>query len=144
MNEFQERLQDLMNENNLSRLGLSNKIGIATSAIDDYFNKGYYPSMIIAKKMAEFFDCSLDYLFGRCDEKLNTNKNTKPFFDNLQNLLRENNLSVARAMSEMKLKECSYYKWRKGVFPKTLILLEIVKYFEVSLDYLVGYSNKDE
>ena len=37
MSDFQERLQDLMNEKNLSRL--SKQFNMSASAIDDYFNK---------------------------------------------------------------------------------------------------------
>lgn len=145
MNDFQIRLQDLLNDYNLSRLQLSKIIMIQSSAIDKYFTMNLYPSMPIAKKMTQYFNCSLDYLFGRSDDIKSNNKNTKSFFNTFDMLLKENNLPVARAMRELDMSENNYYRWKKGLFPKTLKLLEIAKYFEVSIDFLVGYTgNNDE
>ena len=144
MNEFKERLQDLMGEHNLNRVQLANIIDMSSVSVDDYFNKDYYPQIEVAKRMAKYFNCSLDYLFGLSDERNKIAYNDKPFFENLENLLKENKIPITRAMKEMGMSSYNYYRWRNGTYPTTLKLLEIVKYFEVSLDYLVGYSNKDE
>lgn len=34
--------------------------------------------------------------------------------------------------------EYDFYRWKNGLFPKTLNLLDIAKTFDVSLDFLVG------
>ena len=112
-------------------------------SVDDYFNKDYYPQIEVAKRMAKYFNCSLDYLFGLSDERNKIAYNDKPFFENLENLLKENKIPITRAMKEMGMSSYNYYRWRNGTYPTTLKLLEIVKYLEVSLDYLVGYSNKN-
>jgi len=140
MNEFQIRLDDLLNDNNLSRLQLSKIIKLESSCINKYFNMDLYPSINVALKMAQYFNCSLDYLFGRSDEILNKNKNTKSFFNTFNMLLKENNISIARAFRELNMSDSNYYRWKKGMFPKTLKILEIAKYFEVSIDFLVGYT----
>jgi len=141
MNEFQERLYELLKDNNLNRLSLSKKIGINSRAVDDYFNRDFYPSIKTAKKMASYFDCSLDYLFGRSDEKRNNNKNKRPFFDTFKSLLQDNKILMTHAMNEMGMRPYNYYRWQKGVFPKSVVLLQIADYFEVSIDFLVGYTN---
>ena len=74
MNSFQERLSDLLNENNMSRLKLSKIINVSSTTINGYFNDNYYPEINIAIKIAEYFKCSLDYLFGISDEIKNHNK----------------------------------------------------------------------
>ena len=138
MNIFQERLQDLLEEHNLNRLQLSKIIGISSTTINGYFNNNYYPHINIAIKMAKYFDCSLDYLFGKTDNKHYHNKNNNSFIENFDNLLKINNLPIAKALREMKMSEYNYYRWKNGKFPKTNNLLDIAKYFDVSIDYLVG------
>ena len=138
MNIFQERLQDLLEEHNLNRLQLSKIIGISSTTINGYFNNNYYPHIDIAIKMAKYFDCSLDYLFGRTDNKHYYNNNNNSFIENFDNLLKTNNLPIAKALREMKMSEYNYYRWKNGKFPKTNNLLDIAKYFDVSMDYLVG------
>lgn len=141
MNEFQERLQELLDSLNLNRSQLAQIIGITSTTLNGYFNNGYYPQFDIAIKMAEHFDCSLNYLFGLSDEKENTNKNENSFFENFDNLIKSNKMSIAKVMQDLKMSEYNYYRWKAGKFPKTINLIEISKYFDVSIDYLVGRSN---
>lgn len=54
MNKFQERLQELLVENNLSRLQLAKRLGISSTTINGYFNDDYYPKIEIAIEMANF------------------------------------------------------------------------------------------
>ena len=142
MNDFQERLQDLLLENNLSRLQLSKILGISSTTINGYFNDNYFPQIGIAIKLADYFNCSLDYLFGLSNTIVNTNKNKKSFIENFENLLKENKLPIARALREMHMSEYNFYRWKNGKFPKTCNLIEIAKYFDVSIDYLIGRCDK--
>ena len=145
MNEFQDRINELLNEHKANRTDLSKILKINSSSIDAYFNKNHFPSINIAIKMAQYFDCSLDYLFGRSDEVKNNNKNSKSFFETFDSLIKDNNLSIAGTMRDLNMSENNYYRWKKGLFPKTLKILDVAKYFEVSVDFLVGYTgNTDE
>ena len=76
MNKFQESLKELLDDNKISRLQLAKNIGIDYSTINGYFNKNYYPQLDIAIKIANYFDCSLDYLFGLSFNKENENTNS--------------------------------------------------------------------
>lgn len=93
--------------------------------------------------MANYFNCSLDYLFGFSNEKTCKNINTKPFINNLISLLKENKLSIAKALKDMQMSEADFYRWKAGQYPKTANLLLIATYFDVSIDYLVGRSDKN-
>ena len=138
MNKFQETLKELLDEKSLSRLALAKILNISSTTINGYFNNGYYPDIKIAVKIAKYFDCSLDYLFGFSDQRKNfeTNKNT--FINNFTTIIKENNLSIAQAMKALNMSEYNYYRWKNGLFPRTNNLIEIAKYFNVSLDFLVG------
>lgn len=138
MNEFQERLQELLSYNNLNRLQLSQKINISSTTINDYFNKNYYPRIDIAIKIATYFNCSLDYLFGLSDEFNNKIENNNTFFENFDKLIKINNLPIAKVLRDLKMSEYNYYRWKDGKFPKTINLIDIAKYFDVSIDFLIG------
>lgn len=142
MNNFQERLNDLLMENNLSRLQLAKTLNISSTTINGYFNRDYYPQIDIAIKIANYFKCSLDYLFGLDDNEVNTNNNDKTFMDNLNFLLKDRKVTIAKAMRDMNMSEYNYYRWKAGLYPKTINLLELVKYFDTSLDFLIGNTNK--
>ena len=117
MNNFQERLNDLLMENNLSRLQLAKTLNISSTTINGYFNRDYYPQIDIAIKIANYFKCSLDYLFGLDDNEVNTNNNEKTFMDNLNFLLKDRKVTIAKAMRDMNMSEYNYYRWKAGLYP---------------------------
>lgn len=140
MNEFQERLQDLLVENELSRLQLSKKIGISFETLNGYFNKGFYPELSVAIKIADYFDCSLQYLMGLTEDYQTSDKNNLSFIDTIKKLLSENNLSIEKFMKALNMSEANYYRWKnKNNNPAMQSLIAIAKFFDVSIDYLVGH-----
>lgn len=141
-NNFLERLQDLLNENNLSRLQLSKKIRISFETLNGYFNKGFYPEFGIAVKIAKYFNCSLDYLMGLSDEYNNKETNSLSFIKTVKMLIKENNISIEKLMNAINLGETNFYRWQRGNnTPSMSSLIAIAQYFNVSLDYLT-YKEK--
>ena len=78
-----------------------------------------------------------DYLDDENFEGFATN-NSNSFIDNFDILLNQNNLSIVGALKQMNLGEYDYYRWKKGMFPKTSNLIVIANFFGVSLDMLAG------
>ena len=139
MNAFQERLQELLIENELSRLQLSKKIGISFETLNGYFNKNFYPELSVAIKIANYFNCSLQYLMGLTDEYKCYDKNELSFIDALKNLMKAKNISIEKLMKSLNMSEANYYRWKKkDNKPAMQSLIAIAKYFDVSIDYLVG------
>ena len=139
MNAFQERLQDLLIEHELSRLQLSKKIGISFETLNGYFNKDFYPELSVSIKIANHFKCSLDYLMGLTDEYENHDRNDLSFIDTIKKLLKENNLSIEKFTKALNMSEANYYRWQSGkTKPAMNSLIAIAKFFDVSIDYLVG------
>lgn len=141
MNQFQERLQDLLIENDLSRLQLSKNIGVSFETLNGYFNKDFYPELSVAIKIAQYFGCSIDYLMGLSDEFSVIERNAISFVNTLKKLLKDNNLSIETLMKNLHMSEANFYRWqRKSSVPSMSSLIAIAKYFDVSIDYLVcGY-----
>ena len=140
MNKFQERLKELLEDYNLSRLALAKKLSISSTTINGYFNKNYYPTIEIALNIAKFFNCSLDYLFGLTDSLSPLSLKTSNFVNRFNFLIKLKNNSIAKTMKELSMSEYNYYRWKKGQLPKTNKLLDIVKYFNTSLDFILGYG----
>ena len=94
--------------------------------------------------MANYFNCSLDYLFGLTDKRNKVNLNNQDFLHNFNLLLNENKLSISKAMKNLQMSEYNYYRWKKGMFPKTNNLVDIAKYFGTSIDFLVGNKMNED
>ena len=61
---FAERLQCLMQENNLNTISLSKKINIPSSSISNWIQKRRSIQIDSLLIIANFFGCTTDYLLG--------------------------------------------------------------------------------
>lgn len=64
---FGQRLKDLREEAGLSMLQLSKAIGVSDAAICKWENGLAEPKVTYLLRLAEFFDCTIDYLTGKED-----------------------------------------------------------------------------
>ncbi|MBR7100423.1 MAG: helix-turn-helix transcriptional regulator [Clostridia bacterium] len=65
--KFTDNLKQLMKDNNLNQTTLSEKIGIAQSAISAWLSGKKEPSITSLWLLADLFDVDIDYLIGRKD-----------------------------------------------------------------------------
>lgn len=68
MKNVAERLRALRNTINLSQTKLAQALELKQSAINRYENDQSDPSYETLLKYADFFDVSMDYIFGRTDD----------------------------------------------------------------------------
>ena len=66
MENFSEILSDLISTKELSLRGLAKESGVSAVQYSRYL-KGQLPKVPTAVKIADYFDVSLDYLFGITD-----------------------------------------------------------------------------
>lgn len=66
---FSERLKKLRNTLEITQKDFAEKIGITAAALSSYENNLKNPSIAVAKKIAEAFGVSIDWLCGLSDEK---------------------------------------------------------------------------
>ena len=67
-NLFAVRLTDLLKENNLSKRGFAEKIGVSAMSISDWTNGKVHPTAENIYIIAVYFDVTADYLLGLEDE----------------------------------------------------------------------------
>jgi len=67
-NLFAVRLTDLLKENNLSKRGFAEKIGVSAMSISDWTNGKVQPTAENIYIIAVYFDVTADYMLGLEDE----------------------------------------------------------------------------
>ncbi|HBJ1648630.1 helix-turn-helix domain-containing protein [Clostridium botulinum] len=116
---LKDRLKELRIEKNLLQKDLANFLNITTSAYGYYEQGKRIPDSDTVKKIADFFNVSLDYLIGNSDIKesaeilinnnLSTKANNSPIDDKLieklKNLDDESKKELEKYMDLLKLKE---------------------------------------
>ena len=67
VNVFGERLKELREEKGITREQLAGTLNLSYWAISKYEQNERRPDQEILNKIADYFDCSADYLLGRTD-----------------------------------------------------------------------------
>lgn len=69
MSKFGERLKELREENHLLNKQLATELNVEPSTITNWEKGNRCPKDDILIKLADYFNCSVDYLLGRTDNK---------------------------------------------------------------------------
>lgn len=77
-NTLGKRIKSLREEKSISQLELAKILNIGNTTLSQYESDKRIPSDIVKKKMAEYFDVSLDYLMGMTDIKNTGTENDIP------------------------------------------------------------------
>lgn len=89
-----ENLRKIREKRNINQLKIAMDIGITQESISKYETGNAFPSKEILLKLADYLNCSIDYLLDRTDNP-NINKDKNSIEDeNIENLIfRYNRLS---------------------------------------------------
>ena len=142
MEIFIDNLQALIAETGKSLRQLAKESNVSAMQYSRYLN-GSIPTIAISIKIAKFFDCSLDYLFGLCENKNNKkyktfNYDIKKFLENYNSLLKENNITHFKFIKNSEFDESIIRHWKSGSFPRLDIIYYIAKNLNGSIDDLIG------
>ena len=142
MEVFIENLRDLITETNKSLRQLAVDSGVPAMQFSRYLN-GSIPTIETTLKIAKYFECSLDYLFGLSSSK-ETNKYTtydydiSKFLANYDKLLKQNNTTHYKFMKASGYDESIIRHWKRGSIPRLDIIYYIAKNLGSSMDNLIG------
>ncbi len=142
MKTFIESLKDLIEETGLSFRQLEKESGVSAMQFSRYL-KGSIPTIDVTLKIAKYFDCTLDYLFGLSEEKKSTKYKTyeydiSKFLSNYQKLLNLNNTTNYKLMKNSVFDESIVRHWKAGSTPRLDIVYYIAKNLGGSIDELIG------
>jgi len=139
--KFGERLSELMlYADNIKSDRLGEAVGVNGSTIRLWITGSRNPSLQNAVKLADYFRCPLNFLFGRSDdEKLDfTPQPVLPFYERFVAILKERGKSWYKVSKDTKISKSNIQDWRDGREPLMPILIDIANYLDITLDYLVG------
>lgn len=138
---FSERLCDLLQENKASVNFLAQDLNLNPSAVYKWMRRVSVPNFENALLLADYFGCSLDYLFGlkELDVQYTPHTPFSSFSDHFEEILREKKISEYRLEKETGISRSKITSWRKGEsLPSIHSLIVVATSLDISLDALVG------
>lgn len=140
LSNFVDTINDLLIEKGLMQLELAEKINVAPATISRYISGRQDPEIDIAIKIANYFNCTLDYLFGL--EENNTEKKfrTRPEFKvRFKFLLEHFNMTIKEIQEKAGIAKTAMYYWRNGERePSMDSIIKLAKCFKCSIDFVLG------
>lgn len=150
------RIKQLREENGTSQLELAKIFNISNTALSQYESGNRTPSDDLKIKLADYFNVSLDFLMGRTESyKINNCSSTEIYNSNdsfpqskknltstLLYLRKSHNLTQEMVADKLNLSRVRYNNYETGKrSPDYQTLTMIARLYNVSIDYLIGYTN---
>lgn len=140
LSNFAENFFELMFDKHLTPELLSTAVKIDRSLIYRYLRKEILPTLPNAIAIADYFQCSLDFLLGLSpDNPITTYQPAPPFSQRFKEILKEKNLTRYRLYHETNFAKQSIDDWFHGKrIPSLGNVVLLANYFHCSVDYLLG------
>ena len=142
LNDFTETLNDLMTERNIKAIDLANALGLGTSTLSHYTRGQRLPNLECLVKLADYFQCSTDYLL-RLEEDNSTTQflPCPPFSERLAYLLDYFKVSASSVYKNENISKARFFVWKNGTGqPNVYNLVCLAKIFNCSVDFVIGRS----
>lgn len=143
ISNFTEILNDLLIEHNLNARTLSIALGVSNPTISRYLKGKRVPTIEYLVKLADYFNCSTDYLLGLEETtKIKNFSPCPPFSERLEYLLKYFKCSSYYVYHNTGISQTRFYKWKNGVDKPTVDnVIKIANLFGCSVDFTIGRSN---
>lgn len=140
---FAERLSWLMFERKISSVQLTSVLGCGHATINRYL-KGYrLPKTDFVVRLADYFQCTTDYLLGLDEESYYTTfQNCPPFNTRFKSVLDEHKMTAQQLHELTQIPLSAIYYWLAGDYSPTIDkVVAIAETLNCSVDYLLGRAN---
>lgn len=143
LSNFAESLSELLLLNNISPSALAKTLGCGKGTISRYQSAQKMPSLTMLLRMADYFQCSTDYLLGLETELYTRNfKPCPPFQERLSIFCKELKVTKYQIEHKAKIAQSAIYKWQNGTGePAVDSLIKISEAFNCSVDFILGRSD---
>lgn len=139
VNAFKTTLKELMSDNGYNAPSFGRDIGVNMFVVRKWLNEVKDVKLKSLIKIAEFFDCSLEYLCGKSDVLLTYKPQPlPPFCERIKTVLHNCGKSSYRLLKDTRIAPSQYHCWLHGTIPMLTTLETISDYLNITLDYLVG------
>lgn len=140
LSKFSETLKGLMSERSLTETELANETEIQVSCISLYTNAKHMPTIGNLIKIADYFECSADYLLG-LSETDNTSvfNRCPPFSERIEYLLKHYNCTISSIVDKTQLSRTRFFEWKNGKRqPSVDNVILLAEHFDCSVDFILG------
>jgi len=141
LSKFAETLCDLMFEkNDMTAKALSIELGIPAPTITRYRKAQHSPNIDNLIKIADYFNCSTDFLLGLEAENQSLSfKRCPPFSEQIVFLTKHFNYNYYRFYHDLKIPESTFFEWKNGSSkPNLESVMNIADFFDCRIDFVLG------
>lgn len=140
---FKNNLKELILLDHKDITSFSVAIGISRRSVSNWFSSRS-PKLESLIRVADYFDCSIDYLLGNTESKtFYRSENPVNFFTRYTFLKQKKGLTDFQIAKICQISTSAIVKWKDGVTPEFEILVKLSSLFECSFEYLIGRSESD-
>lgn len=144
---FAQRLKELRLGKGITQAQFANIFNISAGTIAMWETEKRTPDLETVRRIAKFFDVTVDYLVGDENESVKADKNVSPrlskedamFSTKLKELREKNKLNQSELASIFNVTQGTVGNWEtERRTPDLETIKKIANYFNVSVDYLAG------
>ena len=143
LSKFSESFTELLLQHNIAPSAFAKIIGCGKGTISRYQSGQKLPSLNILLRMADYFQCSTDYLLGLETELYTrTFQSVIPFQQRLPVFCQTLGITKYQIEHKAKIAQSAIYKWQNGTgIPSVDSLIKISQAFGCSIDFILGRSD---
>ena len=139
MSNFAERLEELIFENGLDNKTLAATINISASCITQYTNGEDLPTIENLVKIADYFNCSTDFLLGFEEKQNLVFKVCPPFSERINFLLKHYECKPSYVYKNADISKSRFFDWKNGSrIPQLDGVIKLAELFECRVDFILG------
>ena len=140
LSDFVERLDELMFDQRVNGRELADAVGVKKNTIYYLLNGKRQPSVELLVGLADYFQCTTDFLLGREAENFAASfLPVPPFSERLPFLLEHFHTNKYRLCKGVPVTHSVIYYWQSGKFSPTLdYVIRLADFFGCSVDYVIG------
>ena len=140
LSTFPETLNDLMMDGDIKAINLAKLLGLGTSTLSRYIRGQQLPNLECLVKLADYFNCTTDYLLGLEEENYPQEfLPCPPFAERLVYLLEYFKLPNSSIYQNKSISKARFYVWKNGKgLPNADNLVILAKIFNCSVDFVIG------
>lgn len=148
---FTEKFVQILQERQLTAYKVAKETGISQGLMGEYKKGIKLPTLHNLIKIANYLNCSIDYLLDQTDNKVSeqmgsieynsAQTNDTMFWERFFNLCMKHNTKPLPTVKALSIAAGNITKWKNGTIPNGETLIKIADYFDCSVDYLLGRTD---
>ena len=141
--KFSERLEELIREKGMDNKTFAREVGVPESCISYFINSLRMPTITTLVKIADYFNCSADYVLGITENTNSSFKVCPPFSERLQYLIEFYKYPSPKSFrKDLNLSKSRFNEWLKGTrVPSLDNIIKISECLDCSVYFVLGREN---